>query len=279
MITSIDARSTKSKDLYRYLSDAVTPRPIAFVSSIDKKGNKNLSPFSFFNVFSIDPPVLVFSPVNRTRDNTSKDTLENVKDINECVISLVTEDIAQQVSLASCEFDSNVNEFEKAGLTEVKSECISPPRVMESPINFECKVTQIISLGTNGGAGNLVICEVLKIHIDNRVLENDQTINPFKLNIVSRYGKNWYGKTTQDSLYEIAKPISKTGIGIDQLPNSIKESTILTGSDLAILASIEKIPEKKDFTLRDKHNTEEKHILAKAFLEKNETEKAWQILL
>ena len=279
MITSIDAKSTRSRDLYRYLSDAVTPRPIAFVSSIDKKGNKNLSPFSFFNVFSIDPPVLVFSPVNRTRDNTSKDTLENVKDINECVISLVTEEIAQQVSLASCEFDSNVNEFEKAGLTEVKSECISPPRVMESPINFECKVTQIISLGTNGGAGNLVICEVLKIHIDNRVLENDQTINPFKLNIVSRYGKNWYGKTTQDSLYEIAKPISKTGIGIDQLPNSIKESTILTGSDLAILASIEKIPEKKDFTLRDKHNTEEKHILAKAFLEKNETEKAWQILL
>ena len=161
------------------------------------------------------------------------------------MISLVTEEIAQQVSLASCEFDSNVNEFEKAGLTEVKSECISPPRVMESPINFECKVTQIISLGTNGGAGNLVICEVLKIHIDNRVLENDQTINPFKLNIVSRYGKNWYGKTTKDSLYEIAKPISKTGIGIDQLPNSIKESTILTGSDLAILASIEKIPEKK----------------------------------
>jgi len=279
MITSIDARSTKSKDLYRYLSDAITPRPIAFVSSIDKKGNKNLSPFSFFNVFSIDPPILVFSPVKRTKDNTSKDTLENVKDINECVISLVTEEIAQQVSLASCEFDSNVNEFEKAGLTEVKSECISPPRVMESPINFECKVTEIISLGTNGGAGNLVICEVLKIHIDNRVLENDQTINPFKLNIVSRYGKNWYGKTTKDSLYEIAKPISKTGIGIDQLPNSIKESTILTGSDLAILASIEKIPEKKDFTLRDEHNTTEKHILAKAFLEKNETEKAWQILL
>tara|TARA_Y100001978_G_scaffold193106_1_gene198888 strand:- start:57 stop:896 length:840 start_codon:yes stop_codon:yes gene_type:complete len=279
MITSIDAKSTTSKDLYRYLSDAVTPRPIAFVSSIDKKGNKNLSPFSFFNVFSIDPPVLVFSPVNRTRDNTSKDTLNNVKDINECVISLVTEEIAQQVSLASCEFDSNVNEFEKAGLTELKSEYISPPRVMESPINFECKVTKIISLGTNGGAGNLVICEVLKIHIDNRVLENDQTINPFKLNIVSRYGKNWYGKTTQDSLYEIAKPISKTGIGIDQLPNSIKESTILSGSDLAILASIEKIPEKKDFTLRNEHNTEEKHILAKAFLEKNETEKAWQILL
>ena len=279
MITSIDAKSTKSKDLYRYLSDAVTPRPIAFVSSIDKNGNKNLSPFSFFNVFSIDPPVLVFSPVNRTRDNTSKDTLENVKDINECVISLVTEEIAQQVSLASCEFDSNVNEFEKAGLTEVKSECILPPRVMESPINFECKVTQIISLGTNGGAGNLVICEVLKIHIDNRVLEDDQTINPFKLNIVSRYGKNWYGKTTKDSLYEIAKPISKTGIGIDQLPNSIKESTILTGSDLAILASIEKIPEKKDFTLRDENNTTEKHILAKAFLENNETEKAWQILL
>tara|TARA_B100001564_G_scaffold29043_1_gene21431 strand:- start:10 stop:849 length:840 start_codon:yes stop_codon:yes gene_type:complete len=279
MITSIDAKSTKSKDLYRYLSDAITPRPIAFVSSIDKEGNKNLSPFSFFNVFSIDPPVLVFSPVKRTRDNTNKDTLENVKEINECVISLVTEEIAQQVSLASSEFDSNINEFKKAGLTEVKSECIAPSRVMESPINFECKVTQIIALGSNGGAGNLVICEVLKIHIDNRVLENDQTINPFKLNIVSRYGKNWYGKTTTDSLYEIAKPISKTGIGIDQLPDSIKESTILTGNDLAILASIEKIPEKKDFTLRGENNTTEKHILAKAFLEQNETEKAWQILL
>ena len=279
MITSIDAKSTKSKDLYRYLSDAITPRPIAFVSSIDKEGNKNLSPFSFFNVFSIDPPVLVFSPVKRTRDNTNKDTLKNVKEINECVISLVTEEIAQQVSLASCEFDSSINEFKKAGLTEVKSECVSPCRVMESPINFECKVTQIIALGNNGGAGNLVVCEVLKIHIDNRVLENDQTINPFKLNIVSRYGKNWYGKTTTDSLYEIAKPISKTGIGIDQLPDVIKESTILTGSDLAILASIEKIPEKKDFTLRDENNTTEKHILAKAFLEQNETEKAWQILL
>ena len=279
MITSIDAKSTKSKDLYRYLSDAVTPRPIAFVSSIDKKGNKNLSPFSFFNVFSIDPPVLVFSPVNRTRDNTSKDTLENVKDINECVISLVTEEIAQQVSLASCEFDSNVNEFEKAGLTEVKSECISPYRVMESPINFECKVTQIISLGTNGGAGNLVICEVLKIHIDNRVLENDQTINPFKLNIVSRYGKNWYGKTTHKSIYKITKPISRIGMGIDNLPEKLRNSEILTGSELAILASTEYIPLRKDFPQRIDKNLTEKHILAKEFLSQGKVEEAWQILL
>ena len=179
------------------------------------------------------------------RNNTSKHTLDNVLQIKECVISLVTEDIAQQVSLSSCDFDSETNEFEKAGLTEVKSDLITPSRIKESSVNFECKVNDIVVLGEEGGAGNLVIAEILKMHIDENILDDEGNIDPFKLNIVSRYGANWYGKTTKDSLYEIAKPISKMGMGIDNLPDNIKNSEILTGSDLAILASAEEIPEKK----------------------------------
>ena len=279
MIKTIDIKSTKTAEVYRYLSNAVTPRPIAFVSTIDKSGNKNLSPFSFFNVFSVNPPILVFSPVRRVRNNTSKDTLDNIKDVNECVVSLVTEEIAQQVSLSSCDFEANVNEFEKAGFTELKSELIRPSRIKESPVNFECKVNDIIELGKEGGAGSLVLCEVLKIHIDEKVIDGKDELDPLKLNLVSRYGKNWYGKTTKESLYEIVKPISRIGMGIDQLPDHIRQSNILTGNELAILASIEKTPIKKDFPLRDNKNTSEKHILAKAFLQEEKFEEAWQILL
>ena len=279
MIKTINVKSTKTAEIYRYLSNAVTPRPIAFVSTIDKNGNKNLSPFSFFNVFSVKPPILVFSPVRRVRNNTSKDTLDNIKEVNECVVSLVSEEIAQQVSLSSCDFEANVNEFEKAGFTEIESELIRPSRIKESPINFECKVIDVVELGEEGGAGSLVLCEVLKIHIDVKVIDEKGELDPLKLNLVSRYGKNWYGKTTKESLYEIVKPLSKIGIGIDQLPENIKKSNILTGNDLAILASIEKIPLKKDFKLRNNKNTIEKHILAKAFLKEEKFEKAWQILL
>ena len=279
MIKTINVKSTKTAEIYRYLSNAVTPRPIAFVSTIDKNGNKNLSPFSFFNVFSVKPPVLVFSPVRRVRNNTSKDTLDNIKEVNECVVCLVSEEIAQQVSLSSCDFEANVNEFEKAGFTEIESELICPSRIKESPINFECKVIDVIELGEEGGAGSLVLCEVLKIHIDVKVIDEKGELDPLKLNLVSRYGKNWYGKTTKESLYEIVKPLSKIGIGIDQLPENIRKSNILTGNDLAILASIEKIPLKKDFKLRNNKNTIEKHILAKAFLKEEKFEKAWQILL
>jgi flavin reductase (DIM6/NTAB) family NADH-FMN oxidoreductase RutF len=279
MIKTIDIKSDKTAGLYQYLSAAVTPRPIAFVSTIDSEGNKNLSPFSFFNVFSINPPILVFSPVRRVRNNTSKHTLENVQQIKECVISLVTEEIAQQVSLASCDFDYETNEFEKAGFTEIKSESISPSRIKESPINFECKVNKVISLGKEGGAGSLVICEVLKMHINESILDENNSINPFKLNIVSRLGANWYGKTNKDSVYEIAKPISRMGMGIDNLPEEIKNSKVLTGNELAILASAENIPVKKELILRDKINTEEKHILAKELLSQGKAEDAWQILL
>ena len=279
MIKTINIAEGETTNLYQYLSAAVTPRPIAFVSTIDAKGNKNLSPFSFFNVFSINPPILVFSPVRRVRNNTSKHTLDNLHQVKECVISLVTEEIVQQVSLSSCDFDAETNEFEKAGFTEIKSDLVTPSRIKESPINFECKINDIISLGEQGGAGNLVICQVLKMHINESVLNDEQEIDPIKLNIVSRLGKNWYGKTTPESIYEIAKPISRIGMGIDNLPEGIKNSEILTGNELAILASAENIPEKKKFNLRDNKNTTEKHILAKEFICQGEIENAWQILL
>jgi len=279
MIKTIDIKSGETAGLYQYLSAAVTPRPIAFVSTIDSEGNENLSPFSFFNVFSINPPILVFSPVRRVRNNTSKHTLDNVHQVKECVISLVTEEIAQQVSLASCDFDNETNEFEKAGFTAIKSDLISPSRIKESPINFECKVNEVITLGEEGGAGSLVLCEILKMHIDESILDENNAIDPFKLNIVSRLGSNWYGKTNKDSLYEIAKPISRMGMGIDNLPEKIRNSVLLTGNELAILASAENIPTKKEFTLRDKKNTEEKHILAKELLSQGKAEDAWQLLL
>ncbi len=277
MIKTIDVKSGETDGLYQYLSAAVTPRPIAFVSTIDANGNKNLSPFSFFNVFSINPPILIFSPVRRVRNNTSKHTLDNVHQIKECVISLVTKEIGQQVSLSSCDFDAKTNEFEKAGFTEVKSDLITPSRIKESPINFECKVTDIITLGDKGGAGSLVLCEVLKMHIEEDILDDNNAIDPLKLNIVSRLGSNWYGKTTKESLYKITKPISRLGMGIDKLPEEIRNSEILTGNELAILASAENIPAK---TVSENNFTvSEKHEKAKQLLLEGNSEEAWQILL
>jgi flavin reductase (DIM6/NTAB) family NADH-FMN oxidoreductase RutF len=279
MIKTIDITAGETENLYQYLSAAVTPRPIAFVSTIDSKGNKNLSPFSFFNVFSIKPPILVFSPVRRARNNTSKHTLDNVHQVKECVVCLVSQEMVQQVSLSSCDFDAETNEFEKAGFTEMKSDIVTPSRIKESPINFECKINDIITLGKEGGSGSLVLCEVLKIHINENVLNTNDMIDPFKLNIVSRLGANWYGKTTQESIYEIVKPISRIGMGIDNLPEEIRGSEILTGNELAILASVENIPKKNEFILRDNKDIAEKHILAKEFLGQGKVEDAWQILL
>ena len=277
MIKTIDVKSGDNAELYKYLSSAITPRPIAFVSTINKNGSKNLSPFSFFNVFSINPPILIFAPVRRIRNNTSKDTLENVKQIKECVISIVTENIDQQVSLSSCDYDVDINEFEKAGFTELKSDLIKPSRIKESPINFECKVNKIIDLGTEGGSGSLVLCEVLKMHINKSILNEFNEIDPFKLNVVSRLGANWYGKTTKDSLYEIAKPISKKGMGFDNLPLHIRNSKILTGNELAILASREVLPKKSK--INNNLSIDEKHLKAKKYLSKGKYEEAWQILI
>jgi hypothetical protein len=195
------------------------------------------------------------------------------------VIALVNEKMGPQMSLSSCSFEKGVNEFQKAGFTELKSESITPSRIKEAPINFECKVNDIIRLGQKGGAGNLVMAEIIKMHINHEILDENDNIDPFKLNIISRYGGDWYGKTTKESLYKIKKPISKIGMGFDNLPKTIKQSNILSGSDLAILASSEKIPEKKKTNKYNDKNLKEKHILAKEFLSQDKIEEAWQILL
>jgi flavin reductase (DIM6/NTAB) family NADH-FMN oxidoreductase RutF len=276
---TIDPKTEKTSIVHKYILGAVAPRPIAFASTIDNDGNLNLSPFSFFNAFSANPPILIFSPARRVRGNTIKHTLENVLENKEVVISIVTTEMAHQVSLSSSDFPKGVNEFKKAGFTPVKSEKVKPFCVKESPVNFECKVNQVISLGEEGGAGNLVICEILKIHINENILDSEKNIDPLKLNALSRLGGNWYGRATKDSLFQLAKPIGIIGMGVDNLPKEIRNSSILSGSDLAILASSENIPAKKEFTLREEKNTTEKHILAKELLSQGKSEDAWQILL
>ena len=274
----IEIDSLNSQELYNLLTSTITPRPIAFVSTKDSSGKDNLSPFSFFNVFSVTPPVVVFSPVNRISDNSKKDTLKNVIKSKECVIALANTKIVQQVSLASGNYDSNIDEFKKAGFTKKKATLIDVNLINEAPVNFECKVTQIVELGSKGGAGNLVICEILKIHIDENVFDHDNKIDPLKLDIVSRLGLSWYGRTSVDSIFKIAKPTSSFGIGFDNLPNEIIESKVFTGHDLAMLASVDSIPAKKNkesLTLK----TEEKHILAKKILKQGKIKEAWEILI
>ena len=274
----IEIDSLNSQELYNLLTSTITPRPIAFVSTKDSSGQDNLSPFSFFNVFSVTPPVVVFSPVNRISDNSKKDTLKNVIKSKECVIALANTKIVQQVSLASGNYDSNIDEFKKAGFTKKKATLIDVNLINEAPVNFECKVTQIVELGSKGGAGNLVICEILKIHIDEKVFDHDNKIDPLKLDIVSRLGLSWYGRTSVDSIFKIAKPMSSFGIGFDNLPNEIIESKVFTGHDLAMLASVDSIPAKKNkesLTLK----TEEKHILAKKLLKQGKIKEAWEILI
>ena len=276
---TIDPKTEKTSLVHKYILGAVAPRPIAFASTLDSDGNLNLSPFSFFNAFSANPPILIFSPARRVRGNTTKHTLGNVIETKEVVIGIVTAEMAQQVSLSSCDFEKGVNEFEKAGFTAVKADSVTPYLIKESPVNFECKMNEVIALGKEGGAGNLVICEVLKIHIDEAILDADENIDPLKLNALSRLGGNWYGKATKDSLFELEKPIGKTAMGFDNLPNEINTSSILSGSDLAILASLEDIPSKTDFLEREGKSTAEKHTLAKKYLSQGNVNDAWQILL
>ena len=275
----IDPKTEKTSLVHKYILGTVAPRPIAFASTLDSDGNLNLSPFSFFNAFSANPPILIFSPARRVRGNTTKHTLENVIETKEVVIGIVTAEMAQQISLSSCEFEKGVNEFEKAGFTAVKADLVTPYLIKESPVNFECKMNEVIALGKEGGAGNLVICEVLKIHIDEAILDADENIDPLKLNALSRLGGSWYGKATKDSLFQLEKPIGKISMGFDNLPKEIRNSSILSGSDLAILASLEEIPAKTDFLEREEKNTAEKHILAKKYLSQGNVNDAWQILL
>ncbi len=214
----IDLKELKPAERQYYLQHVVAPRPICFASTIDKAGNVNLSPFSFFNLFSANPPIVVFSPSRKVRDNTVKHTLENVQEVPEVVISIVTYDMVQQVSLASCEFPKGVNEFAKAGFTEMPASLVKPPMVKESLVNMECKVVEVKPLGTEGGAGNLVICEVLRMHIDDSLLDENKKIDQRKINHVARLGGDWYCVVNEQNLFQVEKPNTQIGIGVDSLP-------------------------------------------------------------
>ncbi len=243
---SINPKEIEIPKLHRYLLGSIGPRPIAFASTIDSKGNINLAPFSFFNVFSANPPIMIFSPARSGRTNESKDTYNNVKEVPEVVINVVTHEMVHQMSLASSPYDSDVSEFEKAGFTSLASDMITPPRVKESPVQFECKVNEVIELGDQGGAGNLIICEVLRIHLKESLLDQNEMIDQHKIDLVSRMGGNWYCRADKNSMFEIQKPITTCGIGFDALPTDIRNSSILSGNDLGQLAGIEQLPNETD---------------------------------
>ena len=291
---TIDPKDVSTPELHGYLLGAVGPRPIAFASTIDDEGRPNLSPFSFFNVFSANPPVMIFSPARRGRDNTTKHTYENVLKVKEVVINVVNYDIVEQMSLSSTEYDEGVNEFVKAGLTPIPSDTIRPFRVKESPVQFECKVNDVVSLGSEGGAGNLVICEVQKIHIEEGILDENGKIDQTKIDLVARMGGNFYTRAHGDSLFEIAKPLSTKGIGVDQIPEDIKRSDVLTGNNLGQLGNVESLPDETTvneyrlielseiFQELEDHPKELEvrlHEMAKKLLENGNVTDAWKTLL
>jgi flavin reductase (DIM6/NTAB) family NADH-FMN oxidoreductase RutF len=243
---TINPKDVSIGELHGYLLSAVAPRPIAFASTIDEEGRPNLAPFSFFNVFSVNPPIAIFSPARRGRDNTTKHTFENVKNVAEAVINIVTYDMVQQCSLASTDFPEGVSEFEKSGLTPIDSDLVRPKRVKESPVQLECRVNQVIELGQEGGAGNLVVCEILKIHISEDVLDADGKVDPLKMDQVGRCGGNWYSRVNAASMFEVEKPLARMGIGVDGIPDDIRLSKVLTGNDLGILGNVETLPNETD---------------------------------
>ncbi|MDA0778508.1 MAG: flavin reductase family protein [Bacteroidetes bacterium] len=245
-MVSLDPKELTIPLLHQYLLGSIGPRPIAFASTIDKNGNRNLAPFSFFNVFSANPPILIFSPARSGRTNTTKDTHNNVKEVAEVVINVVTYDMVHQMSLASSPFEAGVDEFEKAGFTPIASDTIRPFRVKESPVQMECKVLEVKELGQNGGAGNLVICEVLKIHISESVLDEKGMIDQEKIDLVSRMGGNWYCRANGESLFEVDKPLTTIGIGVDALPAKIKMCKELTGNDFGILGNLQSVPNNEE---------------------------------
>ena len=291
---TIDPKKIPVPELHGHLLGAVAPRPIAFASTVDKEGKVNLSPFSFFNVFSANPPIMIFSPARRGRDNTTKHTLENVKEHPECTINIVSYDMVQQMSLSSTEYEKGVNEFAKAGFTEEKSQLVKPPRVKEAPVSFECKVIAVKSLGEQGGAGQLVICEVQLMHIADRILDENGKIHPNKLDAVARMGGNWYARASGDAIFEVAKPLTTMGIGVDQIPDQIRTSTVLTGNHLGMLGNVESLPseeEIQDFanepevrSILDSFDDEENiqlelHKLAADLLNDGEVDTAWKVLM
>jgi flavin reductase (DIM6/NTAB) family NADH-FMN oxidoreductase RutF len=289
----IDLQELNPMQKQQWLQHAVAPRPVCFASTIDKAGNVNLSPFSFFNLFSSNPPVVVFSPARKVRDNTTKHTLQNVLEVPEVVINIVDYDMVQQVSLSSCEFPKEVNEFVKAGFTQEPATIVKPPMVKESKVKMECKVLEVKPLGTEGGAGNLVICEVLKMHVDESILNDEKTmIDQRKLHHVARLGGDWYCKVDAQSLFAVEKPNTQLGIGIDALPETIRNSNILTGNNLGQLANVHEYPvvdntfedEKlkniiQYFSLNTDEMDKELHKYAKELLDAGKVKEAWQVLL
>ena len=282
---SIDPKEISTGKLHGYLLGAIAPRPIAFASTIDADGNPNLSPFSFFNVFGANPPILIFSPARRVRGNTTKHTLENALETKEVVINVVNYDIVQQMSLSSTEYAKGVNEFEKAGFTMLNSDKIKPFRVAESPVQFECKIKDVIFTGDEGGAGNLIICEVVKLHVSEAVLADDGSIDQHKIDLVARAGGSYYTRA-RDGFFEIPKPISTLGIGVDSIPSEIRNSTILTGNNLGMLGNVEQLPLEEtvnNFAKEHPHfiglETVKKHTFAQEFLKNNDVESAWKVLL
>ncbi|MEJ5996124.1 flavin reductase family protein [Pedobacter sp. Du54] len=257
---TLNTSELSPNQLQNYLQYAIAPRPICFASTIDKAGNINLSPFSFFNLFSTNPPICVFSPARRVRDNTTKHTLENVLEVNECVINIVNYAMVQQTSLASTEYAKGVNEFEKSGFTMLASELVKPPRVAEAPVQLECIVTQVMPLGDRNGAGNLILAEIKRIHIKEEILDEEGKIDQTKIDLVARLGGDWYCRIRSENLFKVAKPLTTLGIGIDALPVSVRNSTVLTGNDLGMLGNREKLPsvEEIDAMLS---NTKVKEIL------------------
>lgn len=276
---------------HKLLLGSIAPRPIAFASTVDKEGNPNLSPFSFFNAFGVNPSTLIFSPSRRGRDNTTKDTFENLKEVGEVVINVVTYDMVEQASLSSSDYPKGTNEFVKAGFTPIESEMVRPFRVNESPVQFECKVRQIIETGDQGGAANLIICEVLLMHVDENVLDENAMIDPDKIDLVGRIGGPWYCRTTGDSKFKIAKPGVKLGIGIDALPEQVRHSTILTGNDLAKLGGLHSLPSANEVDAMQTSDEVKKvfdesedvltgiHSYAKKLIDKGEVYEAMKVLL
>ncbi|WP_042277182.1 flavin reductase family protein [Nonlabens tegetincola] len=281
---TVDPKEISTAQLHGLMLGAVQPRPIAFASTVDVDGNVNLSPYSFFNVFSANPPIMIFSSARRVRNNTVKHTLLNAQATQEVVINIVNYDIVQQMSLSSTEYDAGVDEFVKSGLTAVKSDLVQPPRVEESPAAFECKVKEIVELGKEGGAGNLIICEVVKVHIKDEVLTDDQKIDPFKIDTVARMGGNWYCRS-KDAMFEVPKPLTSLGVGVDALPEHARNSHVLTGNDLGKLGNVERVPERDEVIAFAKAeqlpalSIEEKHNRAKEYIAAGQLMNAWNILL
>ena len=285
-------KDLKPAEVQNYLQHAIAPRPICFASTIDKDGTVNLSPFSFFNLFSSNPPIVVFSPARRVRDNTTKHTLQNVLEVPEVVINIVDYDMVQQVSLSSCEFPKEVNEFIKAGFTEEKASVVKPPMVKESKVKLECKVLEVKSLGTEGGAGNLIICEILCIHIDESILNENNMIDQTKIHHVARLGGDWYCKVDETNLFKVTKPNTQLGIGVDALPDSIRNSPVLTGNNLGQLANVNEMPTVDPtfhddklkniiqyYSINPNEMDIELHRYAKELLDTGKVNEAWQILL